>query len=320
MQENVNRDNRSEKPLISAVIVNWNTRDELARCLDSLLSHHPGLDIQITVVDNASSDGSSAMIRQKFPGIELIANQDNRGFAAASNQAFVRLERRIGFVLVLNPDIVFTGNVLQPLVEFLHSRPDAHIVTPKIINLHGGIQRGCRRRDPRPLMMLSSLVGLSRLFPKSRRFSGYTYGEIPERQTHEVEAASGSFLFFRREVLDAVGGFDERFFLYAEDLDWCLRARQKGFSIYYYPETIVVHQRGASSAQRPLARLWHMHYTAFLYIVKHRRREYSVFVRTAVYLALACRLALMALILPFQQAGRTLFKAKEKQQNADIEN
>ena len=320
MSENVNWGNGSEKPLISVVIVNWNTREKLARCLESLFTHHPGLEIRITVVDNASSDGSADMIKQKFPGIDLIANQDNRGFAAANNQAFARLDRQSRFVLVLNPDIVFTRNALQPLVGFLQSRPEAHVVTPKILDPDGSIQRGCRRRDPRPLIMLSSLLGLSRFFPKSKRFSGYTYGEIPEQETHEVEAASGSFLFFRREVLDAVGGFDERFFLYAEDLDWCLRVRKKGFSIYYYPETSVVHQRASSSAQRPLSRLWHMHYTAFLYIVKNQRQEYPVFVRSVLYLALACRLALMALILPLQLVGKAFYRAKEKRQNADIEN
>ena len=319
MKENVNRDNRGEKPLISVVIVNWNTREELARCLDSLFKNHPGLDIRITVVDNASSDGSAGMLRDEFPRINLIANRDNRGFAAANNQAFAQLDRQSRFVLVLNPDIVFTRNTLQPLVDFLQSRPDVHVVTPRILNPEGSIQRGCRRRDPRPLMMLSSLLGLSCLFPKTKIFSGYTYGDIPEELTHEVEAASGSFLFFRREVLDGVGGFDERFFLYAEDLDWCLRVRKKGFSIYYYPQTSVVHQRAASSAQRPLSRLWHMHYTAFLYIVKNQRQEYPVFIRSFLYLALACRLALMALILPFQLLGKALCKAKEKRQNADIE-
>ncbi len=318
VQENVNKGNRSEKPLIAVVIVNWNTREQLARCLDSVSRHHPELEVRITVVDNASSDHSAGMIRDEFPQINLIANRDNRGFAAANNQAFARLDRESRFVLVLNPDIVFTRNTLQPLADFLQSRADVHVVTPRILNADGSIQRGCRRRDPRPLMMLSSLLGLSRLFPKSKHFSGYTYGDIPEELTHEVEAASGSFLFFRREVLDAVGGFDERFFLYAEDLDWCLRARKKGFSIYYYPETSVVHQRAASSAQRPLARLWHMHYTAFLYIGKNRRQEYSLFIRAFLYLALGCRLALMALILPFQLVGEALFKAKEKEQNADI--
>jgi len=318
VSESIGKGNGSGKPLISAVIVNWNTREELARGIESLLKHHPGLEIGITVVDNASSDGSADMIRQKFPRVELIANRDNCGFAAANNQAFARLNRQSRFVLVLNPDIVFTSNVIQPLVDFLQSHPDAHVVTPRILNPEGGIQRGCRRRDPRPLMMLSSLFGLSRLFPKSKRFSGYTYGEIPERETHRVEAASGSFLFFRREVLDAVGGFDERFFLYAEDLDWCLRVRKKGFSIYYYPVTSVVHQRAASSARRPLARLWHMHYTAFLYIVKNQRQEYPIYVRSVLYLALACRLALSVMILPFQLAWKALFKAKEKKQNADI--
>ncbi|MBN2288105.1 MAG: glycosyltransferase family 2 protein, partial [Candidatus Glassbacteria bacterium] len=138
-----------------------------------------------------------------------------------------------------------------------------------------------------PGQMLARLLGLARLFPHSRAFAGYTYGDLSESATHRIDSASGSFLFFRRELLEKVGEFDERFFMYAEDLDWCRRARQKGFGIYYFPGTSVVHLQGAGSRQRALKSLWHLHYTAFLYIRKHHCSDYSFALRMILAVALA---------------------------------
>jgi len=273
-------------PAVSVVIVNWNASRELAGCLGSLIEHHSQLDLRITVVDNASTDGSVEMIRNKFPGVGIIENRENRGFAAANNQAFA-VPGKSDFVLVLNPDIFFVQSTLEILIDFFTERPDVHVLTPRILGPEGRLQAGCRRRDPEPLSMLARLLGLDLIFPRSRKFAGYTYGDVPEDRVHEIQAASGSFLFMRRKVLDKVGGFDERFFLYAEDLDWCLRVREEGFSIYYYPAASVFHLKGASSVKRPLKSQWYLHYTAFLYLEKNRASDYPLILRMLLYFFLA---------------------------------
>ena len=277
----------TEPPLVSVVIVNWNTSRELEDCLGSLYQYHPDLALEVWVVDNASSDESLAMLKENFPGVKLIENHENHGFAAANNQAFAKIDPRSPLVLVLNPDIVFLEGSINILLDFLKSRQDAHVVTPRMLGSGGRLQAGCRRREPTPGSMLARLLGLGCLFPASRALAGYTYGDLSESITHEIDSASGSFMFFKREVLEGVGGFDERFFLYAEDLDWCRRARQKGFGIYYHPETGVVHLRGASSGKSALKSLWHLHRTAFLYIKKHHRSDYSLAFRMILAVALA---------------------------------
>ena len=275
-----------EPATVGVAIVNWNAREALAGCLDSLYRFHPGLNLEVLVVDNASRDGSAALLRERFPRVGLIENQQNRGFAVACNQAFAGLDPRSPFVLALNPDVRFTRDTLGPLLSFLEKNPRAHVVTPRILNPDGRLQATCRRRDPRPAALLWRVIGLSRLFPKSPFFAGYTYGGLPENLTHEVEAASGSFLLLRREVLNTVGGFDERFFLYAEDLDWCLRVREHGYSILYCADAEALHYGGASASGRPLARVWYLYFTACQYLAKNRRRECSALTRGLVYLLL----------------------------------
>ncbi len=295
-------------PLVSVVIVNWNASGELEHCLRSLYQYHPGLALEVWVVDNASSDDSLTMLKENFPEVRLIENGENRGFAAANNQAFAKVDSRSRYLLVLNPDVVFIEDSITILLDFFKTRPEAHLVTGRLLGPDGRMQKVCRRREPTVGSMLARLLGLARLFPADRTFSGYTYGGVSESSTHMIDSASGSFMLFKREVLEAVGGFDERFFMYAEDLDWCRRARQKGFGLYYHPATSVVHQRGASSGKRALRSLWHLHYTGFLYMEKHHRNDYSVILRMILAVALALHFVFAAGLglaaAPFRHSGK----------------
>jgi len=295
----------AEFPLVSVAIVNWNAAAELEGCLRSLYRYHTGLALDVWVVDNASPDASVAMLKENFPGVRLIENSENLGFAAACNQALAKIDPQSPYVLVLNPDVVFTESSLAILLDFFKARPEAQVVTPRVLGPDGRLQRVCRRREPTPGSMLARLLGLAALFPNSHKFAGYTYGNLSESLTHSVDAVSGSFMFFRREVLAAVGGFDERFFMYAEDLDWCRRARQKGFNIFYHPATSVLHLKGASSGRRALKSQWHLHRTAYFYLQKHYRDDYSFIFRTILAVALALHLAFAVVVgLP-----RALFRA-----------
>jgi GT2 family glycosyltransferase len=299
-------------PLASVVIVNWNASRELEQCLHSLYRNHPGLNLDVWVVDNASTDDSLAMLKANFPGVGLIINSRNLGFAAANNQAFLKIDPRSRFVLVLNPDVVFTEETLTILINFLETRQNAHVVTPRVLGPDGSLQSTCRRREPSPVSMLARLVGLSRLFPKSRKFSGYTCGDLEESATHRIDSASGSFLFLKREVLEEVGGFDERFFMYAEDLDWCSRARKKGFTVYYHPATAVTHFQGTSSGKRVLKSQWHLHYTALQYVKKHHRQDYPLIFRMILAVALAshfvCAAVIELMAAPFHRSAKVKVK------------
>ncbi|MEA2064293.1 MAG: glycosyltransferase family 2 protein [Gemmatimonadota bacterium] len=282
-------------PLISVVIVNWNACGPLERAMRSMFERHPGLELEVRVVDNASTDGSVAMLGEKFPSVGVFENPENRGFAAAVNQAFSKVDPHCPYVLVLNPDVEFTEEAtLDVLIDFLRTHDEAQVVTPRIVDLKGRFQRVCRRREPAPGTLLARLLGLDRLFPHSPVFAAYTYGNLPESAAHSIDSASGSFMLFERQVLDRIGGFDERFFMYAEDLDWCRRARQEGFGIYYYPAAVVVHLGRASSRQRPLRSLWHLHRTAVQYMAKYHSADYSFLLRTILATALAAHFLIRA--------------------------
>ena len=277
---------------VSVVIVNWNAGAALSDCLRSLYQYHSGFILDVIVVDNAGTDQSAGMVEKVFPQVRLIRNSANYGFAVACNRGLEAADISSPYLLVLNPDTVFEYDVLSTLVSFLEAHREAAAVGPRVLGEDRTLQRGCRRREPTPGAMLSRSLGLDRLFPHSRFFAGYSYGDLPADLTHLVDSLSGSFMLVRREALERVGSFDERFFMYAEDLDWCRRAREAGWRVYYHPAVAIVHTRAVSSRQRPLARLWHFNHTAIQYIRKHHAREYPVPVRPLLYLAVAFRFML----------------------------
>ncbi len=277
---------------ISVVIVNWNAGAALRDCLESLTACHPGLELELVLVDNASTDSSLEMAQAAWPGLRLVRNPDNRGFAAAVNQGLAVTDRSCPFVLLLNPDTRFSADTLGPLLAFMEGRPQAAAVGPLILGSDNRLQRGCRRREPSAWGMLCRSLGLDLVFPTSRLFAGHIYGHVPPEHTIEVDSLSGSFMLIRRVALESVGGLDERFFMYAEDLDWCRRAREAGWKLYYHPAVSVQHLRAVSSRQRPLGRLWDLNFTACQYVRKHLGGILSAPARLVLYLALGLRFML----------------------------
>ncbi|EFK96227.1 Glycosyl transferase, family 2 [sediment metagenome] len=270
--------------VVDVLLVNWNTGACLERCLESLFRLHPELDLRALVVDNASRDGSEAAAG-KFGRARLIVNSANRGFAAAVNQALAEIRSNASYLLVLNPDTEFRANVLTPLMQFLDSSPQTGIVTPWIEGPDGRFQATCRRREPSPAAVLAHLTGLAGLFPRHPRISGYTYGGLGPELPAVVEAVSGSFMLVRREVFERLGGFDERYFMYAEDLEFCRRARLDGWEIAYRPLRGVVHHGAVSSGGRRFRSLWHKHCSAVQYLNSARRGDYAFPVRWLLSLA-----------------------------------
>jgi O-antigen biosynthesis protein len=234
--------------LISIVIVNFKVADYLKRTLLSLREADLYDRSEVIVVDNASHDDSQARITAEFPEVAWVGLKNNIGFGKACNVG--AKGGRGEFLLFLNPDTLVSKNTLRACAEFFASHPGAGIMGPKILNADGSLQPGCRRSFPSPLVAFYRLAGLSKLFPKSRRFGKYNLSYLDPDALAEVDAVSGSFMFMPARLFRDIGGFDERFFMYGEDLDLCCRVREKGYSVWYNPATTIIHFKGRSAALR----------------------------------------------------------------------
>ncbi len=262
-------------PDVSIVIVNYNVREFLAQCLTSLQAASRGLDVEIIIVDNHSTDGSVPFLKSRFPEITLIENDDNVGFGRANNQAFVRCHGK--FIFLLNPDTLLGEETIAAMISFFEDHPDCGMAGCKVLNPDGSLQLACRRGFPTPLAAFGKFTGLSYLFPKSRTWGKYNLTFLDPDEINEVEAISGSCMMMRREALNDVRGFDEDFFLYGEDLDLCYRVREAGWKIYYYPGTSIIHHKG-ESARRSRVDIAREFYKAMhIFVEKHFHSSYSYY-------------------------------------------
>jgi len=232
-------------PVISIIIVSYNVRDLLENCLHSLDSALEGIPAEVFVVDNNSDDGTVDMVRQRFPSVLLIANDDNLGFARANNLALARAQGK--YLLLLNPDTLVQEDTIATMLRFFRENEDVGMAGCKIIRPDGTFELACRRSFPSPWVSFTKLTGLSTLFPKSHVFARYNLTYLNEDETYEVDAISGSFMMLRRAVYDDIGGLDESYFMYGEDLDWCYRTQQSGWKLYYVHSTKIVHYGGEST-------------------------------------------------------------------------
>lgn len=229
---------------ISVIIVNYNVKYYLEQCLRSVRSALSGLEAEIFVVDNHSTDGSVAYLRPKFPEVVFIENKDNPGFAKANNQAIRQCNGE--YVLLLNPDTVIGEESIRTLCFFMDEHPDAGGVGVKMLDGHGAFLAESKRSFPSPWVSFCKIFGLSKLFPKSRLFSRYSLAYLSENKQHKVDVLAGAFMFLRHEALDKVGLLDEDFFMYGEDIDLSYRMVLGGYKNYYLPERIL-HYKGEST-------------------------------------------------------------------------
>jgi len=230
---------------LSVIIVNWNTRDLLAGCLQSLHDTTRELSFEVWVVDNASSDGSVAMVRERFPQTHIIANSENVGFVRANNQALARCQGR--YVLLLNSDTKALPGSLDKAIRFMDSHPRAGLAGVRLLNADGSFQASYTVFPNlwREFLILTSLG--RRLIRPEYPSHGPQADKGPRKIAGYME---GAFLLARREALDEIGGLDERIFMYAEDVDWCYRFFQAGWEVWYLPDAPIVHYGGQSSKKR----------------------------------------------------------------------
>lgn len=254
-------------PKLSLIIVSYNVREFLLQALSSMEQALQDIPNEIWIVDNASSDGTVAVVKKRFPGVQIIANNVNIGFAKANNQALALAKG--DFLCLINPDTLVQENTFSALLKFLKAHPSVGLVGCKILNPDGTLQLACRRSIPTPWVAFSKIVGLAKLFPHSKLFGKYNLTFLDPDETYSVEAISGSFMLFRRQVYQEIGGLDESFFMYGEDLDYCHRIRQAGWTIYYHPATQIIHFKGESSKKSPYAQRRLFYEAMRLFVLKH---------------------------------------------------
>ena len=229
-------------PRLSILIVNWNTREMTRDCLASVMAGLGDLPAEVIVVDNASDDGSAEMIARDFPQARLIRNTDNRGFAAANNQAMDIA--RGDLFLLLNSDTLVHGDVLPASVAYLDANPQAGAMGCRVLNADGSVQLTCSM-FPTPLNLALDVVGLSKI--RRPRFLGRYHMRHWQRDSERaVEVISGCYLMVRRHVVDAVGQLDEDFFFFGEETDWCRRMREAGWALMFAPVGEITHYGGGS--------------------------------------------------------------------------
>jgi len=252
---------------LSIVIVNWNTKDITCQCLKSVYQQTAGLNYEVIVVDNASSDGSVEQIRQDYPSVKLVTNDENRGFATANNQGMKIAKGR--YVLLLNSDTVVLDNALDKIVAFADKQADAGIIGCRILNPDMTLQRSCFQ-FPSLLNMIISVSYLNKLFPNSKLWGRERMTWWGYEDQREVDVVMGAFMLAQREVYEKIGGMDEAFFMYGEETDWCWRAKKAGWNIVFTPDAQIIHLGGQSSKQVRRKMLLQLRSGILMFVRKNR--------------------------------------------------
>lgn len=231
---------------LSIIILNYNTRELLKKCLGSIRrAWKDGFVIEVIVVDNASKDGSAQMIEKEFTEVILVKSKKNLGFSAGNNLGIPKTKGE--YVLFLNPDTVVSPETLGAMLKFMQQNPEVGAATCRVELPSGRLDEASHRGFPTPWRAFCYFSGLSKLFPRSRIFTGYTLGHLPLDQVHEIDSGTGAFLLVRREAGEQIKWWDEDYFWYGEDLDFCYRLKEKGWQVMFVPITKILHYRGVAS-------------------------------------------------------------------------
>lgn len=274
---------------LSVIIVNYNVRAYLEQCLRTVFRALEGVEGDVFVVDNLSTDGSVEMVREKFPLVKLIANKENVGFSRANNQAIRASDAE--YVVLLNPDTVVGEDVFRNVTGFLDAHPKAGGLGVKMIDGTGHFLPESKRGLPTPAVAFYKIIGLTRLFPRSRVFGRYHLGHLPENEAAPIEILSGACMFLRRKTLDEVGLLDESFFMYGEDIDLSYRITLGGYENWYYPEARIIHYKGESTKKSSVNYVFVFYNAMAIFARKHFTRRgpdlFAWVIRASIYLSAA---------------------------------
>jgi N-acetylglucosaminyl-diphospho-decaprenol L-rhamnosyltransferase len=287
---------------VAAVVINRNTREMLRACLESILKSEFESNIEVWVVDSGSSDGSQAMVLGEFPGANLVYNGENTGYAKACNQG-LRVTSA-PYVIVMNSDTVLSADTISVVAGFLDGHPDCAAAGPRILNPDGTLQLSCREFPSMWDAFAHAFLGLFR--PDNRYSARYKKSAWDHETASEVDWVSGAFMALRRDAVDAVGGFDEGYFMYVEDVDICWRLRQAGGTVDYIGRGDVVHFVAQSSRMASTRMMLHHHVSMLRFHRRTYRGPCRHAVNMAVSIGVAARFGLIVVLNTFYRARAAL--------------
>lgn len=234
---------------LSIIILSYNTKELLRHCLRSIKeAEKSGITLQVIVVDNNSVDSSPEVVKEEFPWVELIVCKENLGYAGGNNLGLKRAKGE--YIIFLNSDVEIKKDALVRIIDFMKDDKDIGAVTPRVDLYIGGMDPDCHRGFPTPWASLTYFLGLEKLFPRSKLFGEYHLGYFDLSKSHEIDSGFGTFMIVRKNVIDEVGPWDERYFFYGEDLDFFYRIKKAGWKVMFYPKVLALHHKGASSGLR----------------------------------------------------------------------
>ena len=293
--------------ILSVIIVNYNVKYFLEQNLCSVRAAAMGTDTEIIVVDNFSSDNSLAYLRPLFPDVQFICNAGNHGFGKACNQGLAAATGK--YVLFLNPDTIVPEDAFIKTIAFFEQHPEAGALGVKMFDGRGRFLKESKRAFPSPRTSFYKLTGLSKLFPRSPVFARYHLGNLREDQDQQVDVLSGAFMMVRKEVLDRIGGFDEAFFMYGEDIDLSYRIQLAGYKNYFFAGTSIIHFKGEST-RKGSANYVRMFYQAMsIFVRKHYGVSRAGLFNFSIQLAIGVRGMLSALAAFVRQIGMPVVDA-----------
>jgi GT2 family glycosyltransferase len=281
---------------LSIIIVNYNSITLIEQCLVSVDKAIAGINTEIIVVDNNSTDGSKEYLPLKCINAKFIFNDANLGFAKACNQGFKISAGN--YVLFLNPDTILTETCLKDCISFFESHPDAGAVGVRMLDEKGNMLKESKRGLPSPSASFYKLFGLTAMFPGSKTFGKYYQGHLPENENNPVDVLSGAFMIVKREVFEKVNGFDESFFMYGEDIDLSLRITQQGYKNYYLGEISVTHLKGGSTTYN--YKYIRDFYGAMNLFVKKHYNDKPTLYRSFLHAGIGLRKMMAMIALPFR--------------------
>ena len=271
---------------LSVIIVSYNVKDYLRQCIRSIYNSNLDKNLfEIIVVDNDSHDNSIQELKNNFSKVIIKENSRNLGFSKAVN---IGLKSAKGeYICILNPDVILSQNTFSILIEYMKKNKNIACIGPRILNSNGSIQHSCKRSFPTPINALCRLLGLDKIFPNSKIFGKYNLTYLDTNKIQSVDAISGAFMLFEKKIINEVGLFDESFFMFGEDLDYCYRIKSKGYSIVYNPNTEIIHYKGESVKQAPYNMVNIFYSSMLIYFDKYSNNHrywsfFSIFIKIAL--------------------------------------
>lgn len=279
-------------------IVNYNTKEDLKRCIKSILQNPPNCDYQIVIVDNNSKDGSKSFIKKlKQKKIKYILNKKNSGFGAACNQ--ITQIHNSSYILFLNPDVEVSKNSIDKLIKLLKNDEKIGTATGKLLYPNGSFQLSCRKFPTILRVLFGRESILRKIFPNNTISKEYLMSDVNYDKIQFPDSVRGAVMLFKTEIFKKIGGFDEKFFLFFEDTDICLRLRKKGYEIVYLPEAVFYHELGGSTKKEKLKTKIAINISMFYYVRKNM--NYNFLMLSLVFIALITRLIFVFIVLSIKE-------------------